>query len=123
MRENAGARGRLDQHLEAVGEEAGVAARPAVFDIVVDRMVVARSSLEGGELRLGDRSRRHVEAFADPQFVEEARGGEAVSFGREFGIANDAHGPGSVRQAGDALTGKRRDFRLGASNKNGNTSG
>ena len=93
VREDAGARRALGRHQQAVGEEVAVAARPAVGPVVVDRVVVARGELEGGEERVGHGARGNVEALAHPEVVEVARLGEAVRFGRELLIGHRAAPP------------------------------
>src|SRR6516164_2218311 len=69
-REAAGARRGDAQNLEAVRQRARVAAPAAVFDIALDRMIIAREHLEGGEMSLGHRAARDVETFADDQILE-----------------------------------------------------
>src|SRR5262245_14064360 len=49
MRKDAGARSALDRHLQAVGQQVAMAARPAVLAVVMDRMIVAARELKGGE--------------------------------------------------------------------------
>src|SRR5690348_8550708 len=89
MREGAGAGGGERQHLKPVRQRAGMAAVAAVFDIVMDRVVVGRDGLEGREMRLGHRSRRDVEALADRQILEIAALGEAMLMPVEF-LAHDS---------------------------------
>lgn len=62
--EEAGAGGGLDGDLVAVGEEVGVAVAAAVFDVVVDGVVVAGGGLEGEEDGLGHGAAGEGEAFA-----------------------------------------------------------
>src|SRR5215472_16193071 len=51
MGEGAGAGGGEGEDLEAVGERSGVAALTAIFDIVMDRMIVGRDRLKCGKMR------------------------------------------------------------------------
>jgi len=70
MGEGAGAGGGEAQHLKPVRERAGMAAFAAIFDIVMDWVVVGRNRLEGGEIGLGDGAAGNVEALADRQILE-----------------------------------------------------
>src|SRR5439155_22813514 len=70
MRENAGAGGGEAQHLKPVRQRAGMAALAAIFDIVMDRVVVGRDGLERGEIGLRDGAARNVEALADDEILE-----------------------------------------------------
>src|ERR1700720_2477709 len=70
MGEGAGAGGGEAQHLKPVRQRAGMAALAAIFDIVMDRMVVGRYRLKGGEIGVGDGAARNVEALADRQILE-----------------------------------------------------
>src|ERR1700704_6396206 len=70
MGEGAGAGGGEAQHLKPVRERAGMAAFAAIFDIVMDRMVVGRNRLKRGEIGLGDRAAWNVEALADREILE-----------------------------------------------------
>ena len=47
-----------------------VAALAAIFEIVMDRVIVAREGLEGGKMRLGHRPARDIEALPDRQILE-----------------------------------------------------
>src|ERR1051325_3203309 len=58
------------QNLKPVCERRRMAERPAVFDIVVDRMIVQTHGLEGGEVRLADRSRWRSKHLANAKFIE-----------------------------------------------------
>ena len=69
-REAAGARSGEAQNLEAVRQRARMAAPAAVFDIVMDRMIIAREHLESGEMSLGHRTARDIETLADDQILE-----------------------------------------------------
>jgi hypothetical protein len=64
MREGAGASGGEAQHLKAVRQRAGMAALAAIFDVVMDRVVVGRDGLEGRKISLGDGAARDIEALA-----------------------------------------------------------
>jgi hypothetical protein len=43
----------------------------AIFDVVVDRMIVAGDGLERGEMRVGDGAARNIEPPADLKVLEE----------------------------------------------------
>src|SRR5258708_34908694 len=70
MGKGAGAGRGEAQYLEAMRQRPGVAALAAIFDIVMDRMIVGRDRLEGGKIRLGDGPARDVKALADRQILE-----------------------------------------------------
>src|SRR5437667_12378966 len=70
MGKGARTRRGVTQDLEAMGQRPLVAALAAIFDIVVDRMVVGRDRLKGGEMGLGHGAARDVEALADHQILE-----------------------------------------------------
>src|SRR5437763_17085138 len=70
MREGAGAGRGEAKHLKAVCERARMAALAAIFDIVMDRVVVGRDRLERGEIGIGDGSARDVKALAERQILE-----------------------------------------------------
>src|SRR5947209_6074229 len=72
MGEGAGPGRGKAQHLKAVRERTGMAALAAIFDVVMDRMIVARDRLEGGEIRVGDGTARDIEALADREVLEVA---------------------------------------------------
>jgi len=55
-----------------------MAALPAIFDIVMDRMIVDREGLKGGKMRLCHRAARDMEAFADFEILEIAAFRKAV---------------------------------------------
>src|SRR5947209_8548422 len=78
MRESAGAGGGEAQHLKPVRQRAGMAALAAIFDIVMDRVVIARNGLERGEIGVSDGSARNVEPLADREILKEAAFGKAV---------------------------------------------
>src|SRR6516165_7808720 len=66
------------QDLEAVGERTFVAALAAIFEVVMDRMIVGGDRLEGGEVRLGHGAARDRETLADREILEIARLSHAV---------------------------------------------
>ena len=70
MGKSARSGGGEAQHLKAVRQGARMAALAAVFDIVMDRVVVGRDGLEGREIGLGDGAARNVEPLADRQVLE-----------------------------------------------------
>src|SRR5271168_4534915 len=72
MGEGAGARGGEAQNLKSVGERGGQPALTAIFDIVMDRVIVGRDRLKGGEMRLGHSAARDRKALADCQVLEPA---------------------------------------------------
>src|SRR5260370_10605349 len=78
MGEGAGARGGKAEHLKAVRQRAGMAALAAIFDIVMDRVIVGRHRLERREIGLGDGPARDVEALADCEVLKIAAFWEAV---------------------------------------------
>ena len=78
MGEGAGAGGRKAQHLKPVCQGAGMAALAAVFDIVVDRVIVGGDRLERREIGLGDGPARDVEVLADREVLEIPALGKAV---------------------------------------------
>src|SRR5205814_7924147 len=78
------ASGGKAQHLKAMGERSRVAPLAAIFDVVMDRMVVGRDSLERGEIGVGDGSARDVEALAEREILEIAALREAVAAMVEF---------------------------------------
>src|SRR5215472_5463073 len=53
-----------------VRQRARMTAPAAVFDIVMNRMIIAREHLEAGEMSLGHRTARDIEALADGQILE-----------------------------------------------------
>src|SRR5712692_4329101 len=97
MGEGAGAGGGKAQHLKAVRQRAGMTALAAIFDIVVDRVVVGRNRLERREIGLGDGPARDVEAFADREVLEIPAFGKAVRSPIEF----FAHSDGRSRRSRD----------------------
>src|SRR5580704_16300583 len=72
MGKSPGPGGGEAQHLEAVRQRTGMSALAAIFDIVVDRMIVGGNGLECGEIRLGHGPARNIEALADREILEEA---------------------------------------------------
>ena len=70
MGEGAGAGRGKAQHLKPVRQRAGMAALAAIFDIVMDRVVVGRDGLKRREIGLGDGAARDVEMFADREVLE-----------------------------------------------------
>src|SRR5207237_193141 len=78
MRESAGAGGGEAQHLKAVRQRAGMAALAAIFDVVMDRVVVGRDGLGGRKISLGDGAARDIEALADRKICEKPAFRKAV---------------------------------------------
>src|ERR1051325_2441072 len=70
MREGAGARGGEAQHLKAMRQRTGMAALAAIFNVVMDRVVVGRDGLKGREISFGDRAARDVEALPHREILE-----------------------------------------------------
>src|SRR5580704_13800136 len=70
MGEIAGPGGSKAQHLKAVRQRAWMTALAAIFDVVVDRMIIARHGLERGEIGVRDGAARDVEGFARRQVLE-----------------------------------------------------
>src|SRR5205814_5256462 len=79
MREGAGASGGEAQHLKAVRQRAGMAALAAIFEVVMDRVVIGRDGLEGRKISLGDSAARDVEALADRKVLEKPAVWKAVA--------------------------------------------
>ena len=61
-------------------KQSAVAVRPAELDVVMDRVIVAREHLEGGEMRLGHGAARAAIHLADLQVIEAAPFGHVVCF-------------------------------------------
>ena len=78
MGENPGAGGGMDQYLEAVRQQISMPPGPAVFDVIMNRMIVTGGHLESGEVRIGERSRRYIKFFSDIEIFEVFRLGEFV---------------------------------------------
>src|SRR5437868_7934913 len=78
MREGAGASGGEAQHLKAVRQRTGMAALAAIFDVVMDRVVVGRDGLEGRKIGLRDGAARDVEALAERKILEKPAFRKAV---------------------------------------------
>src|SRR5262249_27737884 len=70
MREGAGAGRGEAKHLKPVRQRAGVSALSAIFDVVMDRVIVAGHGPERGKIGLGHRAARDVEPLADLQVLE-----------------------------------------------------
>jgi hypothetical protein len=51
-------------------QRAGMAPLAAIFDIVMDRVIIGRDGLERGEIGLRDRAARNMEALADDEILE-----------------------------------------------------
>ena len=71
-------RRRERQDLEAVRQRPLMAAFTAILDIVMDRVIVGRDRLKGGEMCFGHRPARNVEALADRQILKIAGLAKAV---------------------------------------------
>ena len=84
MREGPGSRRGEAQHLEAVRERSRMTALAAVFDVVMDRMVIAGHRLERGEVGVGDGAAGDVKTVADAEVIEELALGEAMPARVEF---------------------------------------
>ena len=56
--------------LEAMGERSLVAALAAIFEVVMDRVVIARDSLKCGEMRFGHRAARDIKLLANREILE-----------------------------------------------------
>src|ERR1044072_1225342 len=76
MREGAGARGGEAQDLKAVRQRTGMTALAAIFDVVMDRMIIGRDGLKSREIGLGDRAARDVEALAHREILENRLSGK-----------------------------------------------
>jgi hypothetical protein len=75
MREAAGPGRGERQHLQPVRQQVGMAVGAAIFDVVMDRMIVAGEELERGEMRRRNRAAGIAENFADPEVRECPRRG------------------------------------------------
>jgi len=78
-REKPRTRRGLDQHLISMRQQVRVAVAATVLAVVVDRVVVARSRLEGQELRLCHGPRGYVERLAQDEVLKVARRAKAVA--------------------------------------------
>src|SRR5690348_13016956 len=78
MREGAGARGGEAQDLKAMRQRTGMTALAAIFNVVMDRVVVGRDGLKGREIGVGDRAARDVEALAHGEILEKPAFRKAV---------------------------------------------
>src|SRR5262249_13435246 len=74
-------RRRLDQHLEPVRQQVGVAVAAAELAVIVDRMIVSRGGLKGEKLRLRHGARGGVKLLAVRGVLEIARGPETMAGG------------------------------------------
>src|SRR5262249_53550043 len=72
VRKAAGARRRERQHLQAMRQHVAVTVRAAIFDVVMDRMVVAGEQLKRREMRRRHGAARIAKDFPDPQVFETA---------------------------------------------------
>src|SRR6185437_302302 len=89
MRKKPRTRGSKRQHLKPMRQGSGVAQRLAIFDVVMDRMIVEAHRLERGEIAVAQRARRIAEDLAHFQFVKRAQGDDAMV----FWIEGFCHGP------------------------------
>src|SRR5438128_12202718 len=78
MGEGAGPGGGEAQYLKPVRQRARVAALAAIFDIVMDRVVIGRNGLERSEIGLRDGAARNVEPLADREVLEKPAFGKTV---------------------------------------------
>src|SRR5487761_2738681 len=85
VRQHAGAGCSLDQHLEAVREQVGHAARAAEFAVIVNRMVVAARRLEREEMRIAHGAAGRTKHLADAKILEPALLGQLVRTRIEYG--------------------------------------
>src|SRR5437763_15597888 len=70
MREGAGAGRGEAQHLKSVRQRTAMTPIAAIFNVVMDRVVIGRDRLERGEIGLGDGSARNIEALANREILE-----------------------------------------------------
>src|SRR5260370_28173601 len=78
MGEGAGAGGGEAQHLKAMRQRAGMAPVAAIFDIVMDRVIVGRDRLKCREMCVGYGAARDDEALADREVLEIPALGKAM---------------------------------------------
>src|SRR6266850_465635 len=74
----AGPRCGESEDLEAVRQRPLVPAPAAVLDIVMDRVIIGRDRLEGGEMGFGHRPARDIKPLPDGQILEITGGSKAV---------------------------------------------
>ena len=70
MGKGAGAGGGKAENLKAMCKRRRMAALAAIFDIVMDRVIIRRDRLKRGEMRLGHRAAWDVETLADREILE-----------------------------------------------------
>src|SRR6185312_14777982 len=79
------ARSREAQNLEPMRQRRGVTELPAIFDVVMDRMIVEADGLERREVRIADGARGAFENLADSKLLKAAQRQDAMIVGFEFG--------------------------------------
>src|SRR5579859_5426963 len=75
-----------------------MAALAAIFDVVMDWMIVARDGLKRGEIGVGNRSARDIETVADLQVLEELALREAMLFAVEWLAHGSRTAPSAARR-------------------------
>src|ERR1044071_5436253 len=70
MRKGARPGGGEAEHLKPVRQRSRMAALAAIFDIVMDRVIVTGDGLKRREIGIGHRTARDVEALADCEILE-----------------------------------------------------
>src|SRR5690348_4043554 len=78
MREGASARSGEAQDLKAMRERTGMTALAAIFDVVMDRVIVGRDGLKSREIGVRDRAARDVEALVHREILEKPAFRKAV---------------------------------------------
>src|SRR5437762_12977001 len=69
MREGAGAGRGEAQHLKSVRQRTGMTPLAAIFNVVMDRVVIGLYRLQRGEIGLGHGSARNIEALANREIL------------------------------------------------------
>src|SRR4029079_16997622 len=72
VRKRSRARGRETEYLKAMRQHPAQAARLAIFDVVVDRVIIRGEHLESGEMRLRHGAARAAKNLADLQIAKTA---------------------------------------------------
>src|SRR5271167_271506 len=103
MGKSRSAGGGEAKNLKAMRERRRMAALPAIFDIVMDRVIVGRDRLERGKMRLGHGAARDCETLADRQVLEPAIVGEPMPATIEP-LAHDTPGRRSTPSAASRST-------------------
>ena len=112
MGKGAGAGGGEAENLKAMCKRRRMAALAAIFDIVMDRVIIRRDRLKRGEMRLGHSAARDCETLADREVLEPAIVGEPVPTTIEP-LAHGASGRRSTPSAASRSIGGGVDAEFG----------